>query len=273
MKQITTKTQVSCKGIGIHSGKEVHLTLKPAPENTGIIFIRTDLNNKKIKVTPKNLINNSRATILRQDNIQIQTPEHLLATCYACEIDNLYIELDNEEIPIMDGSAKDFVDILNKAGIQSQKVGKKILEIKKSTITKDNDKTIIALPNQKFKISYVLDYPQPFIGTQVLTIEINKETFTTDIAPARTYGFYSEYKQLLEMGMAKGANKDNCIIIGEDDYLSELRVKDELIRHKILDLIGDLAILGKEIKGHFIAIKSGHQLNAKLVHHLKEKYD
>ncbi|MFC1617505.1 UDP-3-O-acyl-N-acetylglucosamine deacetylase [Candidatus Margulisiibacteriota bacterium] len=258
--QKTINDPLYIEGIGIHSGKLCKLCIKPAEVNMGIVFVRTDL-GKEVKVCSENLISNNRATILQQDDVKIVTPEHLLAACYGLGVNNLIIECDSEEIPIMDGGAKVFVELLQKTGLKEQTEQKSIIEITKPIETEK----IKALPYDGLKITFTIEYPNTFIGKQTLALDITSEIFAKEIAPARTYGFYAEVKELLEKGLAKGASMDNAVVIGEDKYLTKLRFPDELVRHKILDLIGDLAVLGHPVKGHFIANKSGHSDNAEMV--------
>jgi UDP-3-O-[3-hydroxymyristoyl] N-acetylglucosamine deacetylase len=270
MQQKTIKNAFFIEGIGIHTGKKVSLNIFAAPQNSGVAFIRTDKNNAKIKVCPQNVLEFNRATILSNGKEKIFTPEHLLAAIYALGIDNLIIEIDNEEVPILDGAASYFAEKLQKAQIIDLEEEKKPLVISEEMKFVNDKAEITVLPDPNFKITFTVEYPNTFIGTQQLTIIINPETFTKEIAPARTYGFYAEYKDLLEKNLAKGASIDNALVIGDNDYLNEPRFIDEIVRHKILDLVGDLAILNKPILGHFLAKKSGHALNAKLITHLQK---
>ena len=265
MQQQTIRNIINFQGIGIHSGKPVNIAIKPTSTDMGIVFVRTDLNNTQVPVKPAMLANSSRATILNHQNIKIATPEHLLAALYGLGIDNSVIEIDTEEVPIMDGSAMSFVKAIFDIGIEQQTKQKKELIITKPILVKNGDCYLLAEPASKFKISYILDYPETFIGQQVLALDINTESFIEQIAPARTYGFYNEVKELLENNLAKGGSIDNAVVIEEHKYRNELRFPDELCRHKILDLIGDLSVVGKAVKGHFIGVKSGHLLNKQMV--------
>lgn len=268
--QKTIQSPIEIDGIGIHSGKNVHLKLCPAPDNTGIIFVRTDQTNKTIHVTPKNISNTNRATVLTENNITIATPEHLLAACYGCQIDNLIIEIDNEEIPILDGSALEFATLLtsNTPLIQSSQTTSLI--ITSPLKIEDNDSYIEVIPSETTQFSYTLNYPNHFIGSQEFSSNLTPELFINNIAPARTYGFLDEIQTLLDKNLAKGGSLDNAIVIGETDYLTPLRFPNELARHKLLDMIGDISIFGRPIQGHFIGHKSGHKLNTQLVKKLFE---
>lgn len=260
----TIQSAATINGIGIHSGKAVSMTIRPAPVNTGIVFIRTDL-NQSIPVNPLTITPNARATILSSQNAKILTPEHLLATCFALGVFNLRIEIDQEEVPIMDGSAWDFMQLFETAGMIEQNIPIQPLIIQKPILLKESDMMILVLPSPHFHITFAIEYSHAFIGKQVLSLPITHQTFQSDIAKARTYGFYNEIKPLIEQGLAKGGSFDNAVIIDETHYMSELRYPDELVRHKILDLVGDLAVVGRPIHGHFIGVKSGHAMNAQLV--------
>jgi len=259
MNQHTIQTSQTLSGIGIHSGLTTTLTFKPAAENTGIIFIRTDKNNAKIPVHPSYLKKANRATIFEKNNITIQTPEHLLAACAGLNIHNLIIECNNSEIPILDGSSTPFVNCLLKASPVAQKAPIKPIVITQTIQTTIGHTAIIVSPADTTTFTYFMSYPKSFIGTQTKTIQLTKRTFINDIAPARTYGFYEEIKPLLEKNLIKGGSLENAIIIKNSEYMNPLRFDDELIRHKILDLIGDCWILGRPIQGHITAILSGHE--------------
>jgi UDP-3-O-[3-hydroxymyristoyl] N-acetylglucosamine deacetylase len=266
MKQKTIKEKCIFKGIGIHSGKTVTMVVLPAQENAGIVFKRVDCVGE-ILVSIENVSPANRATILQKDGVRVCTPEHFLAACYALGISNLIVEIDAEEVPIMDGSSLDFLNGFLKVGIVEQLAEIKAIILAEPIIVKDGEKQILALPDDEFKITYILEYDN-FIGTQINSFKITATTFEKQLASARTYGFYSEVKALMERGLAQGGSFDNAVVIGENDYMNELRFSDELVRHKILDCIGDFAILGVPVKAHFIAMKSGHSLNHKLVREL-----
>ena len=266
MVQTSLKSACYFEGIGIHSGKQVLLKCLPAEPNTGIVFIRTDLRNQSILVSPEHVVPSSRYTSLREGSIEIRTPEHVLAACSGLGISNLRIEINAEEVPILDGSALLFVTEFQRVGLQTFSEVLSPLVITTPIVVQSGDASVIALPSDRPQFSYVLSYPQSFIGSQIVTTYL--ENFAHDIAPARTYGFYAEVQALLARGLAQGGGIENAVIIGEDGYLSELRFPDELARHKLLDLMGDLWILGRPIVGHVIGVKSGHALNATMVQQL-----
>ena len=270
--QQTIQSSITLEGIGIHSGKKVHIRLCPAKENTGIRFIRTDQNNSPIHVTPKNITHANRATFLSENNISIATPEHLLAACYGCEIDNLIIEIDNEEVPILDGSSLEFSKLLTQTPPVKQTEHIKPLLITTEIKIESNDSYIKVSPSDTTTFSYSLDYPNHFIGSQEFSSPLTPKAFINDIAPARTYGFLNEIQSLLDKNLAQGGSFENAIVIGESDYLTPLRFPNELARHKLLDMIGDISIFGRPIQGHFSGYKSGHNLNTQLVKKLFESY-
>lgn len=260
----TIRKSVACAGVGIHLGKLVRMVFQPAEPSSGIMFYRSDL-KQELKVHPSFMKSQSRATILEDGALRIVTPEHLLASCFGLGITDLVIELDGDEIPIMDGSALPFCQLFLEAGLVESKFSAESLILQNSAMVKQDAAYVLALPDAAFKLSFVIEYPQSFIGVQTFSLEITPESFLKEIAPARTYGFFKEYEPLLKKGLAMGVSLDNTVIIDEDGYRTELRFGDELVRHKILDLLGDLAIMGKPILGHVLGFKSGHTLNAQLI--------
>lgn len=254
------------KGVGIHSGKETTLTCIPKTKG-GICFVRTDLNNQKVLVHPKNILGANRASILIQNNVKIITPEHLLSALYGLEIDHLDIEINQEEVPILDGSSLEFINSFLNKGIKKLTTKKKLLKITSSITLKKNDTWIKLSPTQHdySTINYTLSYPNHFIKTQVYETKLTPDKYCKDIAPARTYGFEKEIKDLLEKGLAKGGSIHNAVIIGKETYLNKLRFENECVKHKILDLIGDFSIIGYPICAHIEAYKSGHALNLEAV--------
>jgi UDP-3-O-[3-hydroxymyristoyl] N-acetylglucosamine deacetylase len=263
--QKTISKEVMLQGIGIHKGKECTLTLKPAEINNGITFYRTDLDNKQVKCTPKNLIPGKRATILQENGTTIFTPEHLLAACSMCSISNLNIYLDTEEIPILDGSASPFIEALQEAIPVSQNEPLEPIIIKEPVIVKDRTTHILVLPSDTPRFSYYLKSPEKFIPNLGVNLLSNKSEWISSIGPARTWGLYKDVKALLDQGLAQGGSLDNAVVIDETKYLNELRFEDEIARHKVLDIIGDTWILGSPIQGHVIGFGSGHALNSELV--------
>jgi len=243
----------------------------PAAENTGIIFIRADIKGRpKIKASLENVKSTSRGTNLSNGGAAVCTVEHILSALYALSITNLEIELDSEELPALDGSSKPYCDLLISSGVARQKQNTKTIEIKEPVIAMDGGKCIIGLPSNRFAAGFMINYPVNFIGTQFFGIDISPEGYLKDIAQARTYGFIDELETLKNKGLAAGATKDNAVAIGKEGYLSELRYGDELVRHKVLDMIGDISLAGAQIKGRIIGIRAGHELNIKFAKMLKE---
>jgi len=263
MKQKTIQQPCHLTGIGIHSGKENRLAFKPS--SAGRIEFR--LNSQTITVHPNHIADqNNRATILEANNCKIITPEHLLSACAGLGIDSLIIDCSSEEIPILDGSSKPFIDCFLKAGIQELESDKQIITIKKPIQIKEKDKCIILLPSHSgCSFTYYLDYPNHFIGSQCYTLDFTEQNYLTEVSNARTYGFEHEVKALLDKGLAQGGSLDNALIIGETDYLNPQRMDNECVKHKILDMVGDFWILNAAIQAHIIGIKSGHDLNCKAV--------
>ncbi len=265
--QRTIKKSITCEGIGLHTGKAVKMVLKPAPPNTGVVFIRTDSGNAEIKAIAANTGTTSYATTLSQDGVAVKTVEHLLSTFAGLNIDNVYIEIDAEEVPIMDGSARPFVRLIAEAGIQPQESLHPVMKVIKPIFVREGNKQLAVWPAETTSISYFIDFNHPMLKEQSLQYQPSEETFLRELSDARTFGFMSDVKTLQENGLAKGASLDNAVALGDDSVLNEdgLRYQDEFVRHKILDLIGDLSLTGMSIIGHIVAHKSGHSLNAQMV--------
>lgn len=279
-KQKTILKEASLEGIGLHTANKVKITFKPAEVDSGISFIRTDLSWRPvIKVSSLCLLPQSRSprrTSLGVDSVEVQTIEHLMAALAGLGIDNLYIETNNNEMPGLDGSSINFLEALNKAGIKEQDKPKNYYSIKEPIFIEEEGAAIMAVPSQEFKISYTLSYDHPMLKAQFLEVKLNSEVFTKEIASARTFCLADESTELQQQGMGQGASYENTLVVGKGGVIkNKLRYEDEFIRHKILDLIGDLFILGQPLKCHIIAVKSGHSLNLKLVKRIfqqKQRY-
>ncbi|MBU0580309.1 MAG: UDP-3-O-acyl-N-acetylglucosamine deacetylase [Candidatus Margulisbacteria bacterium] len=265
MQQTITRP-ISCSGIGIHSGQPVNLTFYPAPANHGIKFIRQDLkNDNRLKITPGVFSGENNMTCLLKDSqVFLKTVEHLMAAIYGLEIDNLIIEVSNEEMPALDGSALPYVDLLKEAKLKQQKGEKQVaLNIKDIVFEQGKEGSfLIALPAHAFKLSVAVDYPdlKP-VGIQIFSSKIEKGIFEKKIAPARTLGKMKDLESYWEKGLAKGVNLNNAIGITDAGYSCPLRFIDEIVRHKVMDLVGDLGGLRKRIKAHIIGYKTNHRLN------------
>lgn len=250
----------------MHSGKKVHLALTPAPDHTGIVFRRVDLNYYPIKADIKYASRLSYATNLSRNGVSIATTEHLLGTLIGLGIDNLYVDIDAEEVPIMDGSASAFVYLVNEAGIRHGDAEKKVLNILKPVHFAMGDRRMSVYPSDNYKITYAIEFDHAVVGSQKMTIGIDgASTFENEISGARTFGFLKDVEMLRKNGLALGGSLDNAIVIDTDRVLnSHLRFKDEFVRHKILDVMGDMGLLGFSMRGHVVAHRAGHEIHAGL---------
>lgn len=265
-KQRTLKTEISYTGIGLHSGREVHATLKPAPEDTGIVFVRTDLPGApQIHAKAENVTSTLRATTVEEDGHKVFTIEHLMSAFHAHRIDNAYVELDSEEPPVADGASLVFFELMAKAGIAEQAKDRKEIVIDK-VYRIDDEKTgrfVMVLPYDGFRVSFTSLNPHKLIGVQYEDFHIDEAVYHKEIAPARTIAYEKEIQALREMGLGLGGSLENVIVYNDEGWLNPLHFEDELVRHKILDVIGDLRLAGI-IRGHVIAAASGHALNTAL---------
>ena len=264
-KQQTLKEKIELSGVGLFTGKRNCIRLIPGEENTGIIFRRMDLPGApEIKASVHNVIDTPRCTILGDKRLVIKTVEHLLSAIYALGIDNLIIELNGDEIPAGDGSAAFFVEKIKKAEIQQQEKPRDIYALSSLVSFSEGNMHMIALPSEEFKVSYTLHYPKStYLHAQYISLKINRESYCEEIAPCRTFSIYEEIKPLLDKGLIKGGGLDNAVIIKDDKILNPegIRFSNEMARHKVLDLIGDLSLIGKRFTAHIIAIRSGHFAN------------
>lgn len=265
--QRTIKRPASITGIGLHTGKSVNMTIRPAAPGGGITFVRTDLDGRKVRATAENTAATGYATTLVEDGAEVRTVEHVLAAFSALGIDNVLVELDSDEAPIMDGSAAPFVRLIVEAGVQVQNSTMPVIKIIKPVFVREGHKQIALWPSENAAISYFIDFDHPMLREQSLHFPVTEEGFMREIADARTFGFMSDVQSLRSNGLAKGASMENAVALSETSVLNKegLRYKDEFVRHKILDLIGDLSLAGMPIIGHVVAHKSGHSLNAQLV--------
>jgi len=263
---------VSCSGVGIHSGKPCTLGFLPAPIGSGIVFVRTDLNFAEVPVVPASIASTNRATLLKHQDVFIQTPEHVLAACWALGLTDVRIEVSAQEMPIMDGSSDFFVKMLQEGQIKPSDRLLEEVTINTHHTLQLNGQSLILLPDESFKLTYIADYSSTFIGLQSAHFNGKPDYFVNELAHARTYGFKAEVEQLLKQGLALGGSLDNALVIDETDYVQPPRYENEIARHKVLDMIGDLAILGKRIKGHVIGVKSGHALNMQAVNYLDKLF-
>lgn len=271
--QQTIANEISYEGNGLHSGLPVKMTFKAAPENTGIVFIRTDLPGRpQVKATIENVTNTMRATTLEDGEAKVFTVEHVLAAFIGIGLDNCYVELNSPEPPVGDGSGQVFVDLILKVGLVTQKEERKFHTIEKSHAIYDGDRFIMILPYNGMRVTFTSINKHPLLGTQYADYEITPENFKKEISSARTIGFMQEIEELQKMGLAKGGNLENVLVYDENKCLSVPRFSDELVRHKILDILGDLSLLGN-LKGHIIAVKSSHELNARLSREILKEFN
>ena len=264
--QRTLKEKVSFEGIGLHTGRYSKVHLKPAPRDTGIIFIRTD-KELAIKASIGSVTDTAFSTTLGYNGIKIRTVEHILAVLAGLGIDNLTIEINGPEIPILDGSSMELTSLILKGGIAKQSKKRPYIRITNPVVLTDGHAEIAAFPHNGIHITYRIHFNHYLLGEQNLSLELTEESFAMEIAPARTFGFLKDVEYLKAQGFARGGSFDNAIILGESGILNStgLRFKDEFVRHKILDLIGDLSLSGFPIYGHIIANKSGHTTNMKFL--------
>lgn len=278
LKQRTLKNVIRATGVGLHTGTKVYLTLRPAPVDTGIIFVRTDLEPHVHIPALAHLVGDTTlSTTLIQDDVRVSTIEHLMSAMSGLGIDNAYIEVSAPEVPIMDGSAGPFVFLIQSAGIEEQDAPKKFIRILKPIHLKDGDKTVSLEPFDGFKVSYTLLYDHPVYRryTKSATIDFSSTSFVKEVSRARTFGFMHEFEELRNRNLALGASMDNAIAVGDYKVLNEdgLRYEDEFVKHKILDSIGDLYLLGHSLLGEFKGYKSGHALNNNLLRTLEATRD
>jgi len=270
IKQRTLKNIIKATGVGLHSGEKVYLTLRPAEVDTGIIFRRVDLDdNFEIPAKASNVGDTTLSTTLTVDGISVSTVEHLLSAMAGMGIDNAYVDVSASEIPIMDGSAGPFVFLLQSAGIVEQDKPKRFIRIKKEIKVEDGERWVKFEPYDGFKVSFVIDFDHPAInnGTQVAEVDFSSTSFVREVSRARTFGFMNQIEQLRANNLALGGSLSNAIVMDDDNILNEdgLRSSDEFVKHKILDAIGDLYLLGHSLIGAFQAHKAGHELNNKLL--------
>jgi len=266
-RQRTINKSVECVGIGLHSGEKVNLKIRPAPPGTGVVFVRTDLPRRpSIKASVDNVVETSYATTIGSGGVRVSTIEHLMASFTGLGIDNAYVDVDSPEAPIMDGSAAPFVYLLRSGGIRRQNASKRFLVIKKPIKVSDGQSYIKVSPSKELTLSCTVDFNHPLLKKQNLRMTFSDALFDKEISRARTFCFLKEVDSLRAMGLIKGGSLDNAIVI--DDFrivnAGGLRYKTEFVRHKMLDVIGDMAIVGMPIIGHIEAYRSGHGLNHRL---------
>jgi UDP-3-O-[3-hydroxymyristoyl] N-acetylglucosamine deacetylase len=264
----TIASPLEFSGVGLHSGAPVKMRLLPAPAGSGIVFRRTDLDNFEIPATGRNVAKVSYATSLMRQGVLISTTEHLLSALIGMGVDNVIVELDNLELPILDGSARPYVEAFLAAGIRGQRRRREYIKVLRPVEVHEGEKFIGVYPGDGYSISYEIDFPKP-IGRDTFSVDLETETYGAEIAAARTFGYKADEQKLRDMGLIRGAGPDNAIILtprGPEN--GPLRFADEYVRHKVLDLIGDLALAGKRIQGRVVAVRAGHAMHTALVSRL-----
>ena len=270
--QTTLAHDVLFNGIGLHAANEVHMVLRPAPADTGIVFIRTDLPEKpSVQAHLTNVTNTMRATTLEKGSAKVFTVEHLLSALYGMEIDNCFVEMDSVEPPVADGSSLTFVKLIEEAGVHELDVPRRPLVIQKQHLIQDGDKFIALVPHDGFRITFTSINPHPMLGVQFFDSMITKSSYINEVSFARTIAFTEELEMLKKLGLGKGGTIENVVVYDKTSCLSVPRSDDELVRHKVLDIIGDLSLLNRPIQGHVIAVKSSHTLNNQLTHQIFEE--
>ena len=267
-RQRSLKQRASLEGVGLHSGKKVQLTLAPAPADSGITFVRTDLSpHVEVPALAEYVVDTMLNTSLGKGTVRVGTVEHLMAALAGCEIDNVRIEVSGSEVPILDGSCAPWVALVNDAGVRQLRANRRFLLVRKPVRVQDGDRKATLSPARKFGISYTIDFKHPLISDQSLRVELSERAFHKEIARARTFGFKRDVERMHLAGLALGGSLENAVVVDDFHILNPegLRYPDEFVRHKILDAVGDLSLIGMPILGHFSAHKSGHSLNHALV--------
>lgn len=269
--QHTLNASVTCRGVGLHTGCPVNLTVHPAPPDTGIQFVRTDLEGRqRVKAGPETVTSTSFATTVSGRGFFISTVEHLMSALVGMGIDNATVEVDAEEVPIMDGSAAPFAHLFAGVGLKAQSKLRRYMMITKPIVIREADKHVALYPYDGFRVEYEIEFDHAFIGRQSYAIDLNPDAYLREIAPARTFGFLNELAMMKANGFAAGGSLDNAIVLGNFNVINKggLRYPDEFVRHKILDAVGDLFMTGLPVLGRLVAFRSGHGLNNRLARHL-----
>jgi len=270
LTQKTIRREIDCAGIGLHCGQRVAMRLLPAAADSGIRFRRIDRGEREIPATLENLHQTEFRTELTDGKVSINTVEHVLSAAAGLGIDNLSIEIDGPEVPSMDGSAAPFVYLLHEAGVRRLQAPRRFVKLLQPIRVDEEDKSIAVYPADRLKVSYTIDFEHPLIGIQRETLVVSPRNYTEQIAPARTFGFLREVELMRSMGLALGGSMENAVVVGDNSILNpHLRFADEFVRHKILDAVGDLSLLGHPLLGHVVAYRAGHALHTKLVAKLR----
>lgn len=273
--QRTLQRIVICDGIGLHTGQPVKMTLRPAPSNSGVVFKRTDLSlAPTIEAVPAHIVDVHHATTIGKDGVTVRTIEHLMAAFAGTGLDNVLVELDGPEVPAMDGSAAPFVELIERVGLKRQMTARTYLKIKERLVVETDRSSIQIVPSERLQVIYTMRFDHPTLGEQSAAFDITRERFAKEIAPCRTYGFLKDIEELHRRNLGLGGSFDNAIVVGDSGVLNgDLRFRDELVRHKVLDLLGDLYLLGQPVVGTIIAHGAGHYLHTRLVREIQRHLD
>ncbi len=265
----TIRAAVECSGVGLHSGVPVRMRIVPASPGSGIVFRRTDLDDFQVEATGRNVAKVSYATSLMKKGVLISTTEHVLSAFVGMGVDNAIVELDNLELPILDGSALPIVEMVQRVGLRRQKRPRQYLRVLKAVEVRDGDKFVGLYPAENFSVCYSINFDHPLIGDESICVDLSRGDYARDIAPARTFGFLHEVEALRNMGLIRGATEDNAIVLTRDGIKNgPLRFENEFVRHKVLDLIGDLSLIGHQVLGRVVADRAGHAMHTALVSRL-----
>lgn len=273
--QRTLERPVRCEGVGMHTGEKVSMTLCPAPANRGVIFRRTDLPAAPtIEARPEHVMDTQNATTIAKGGVSVKTIEHLMSALAGMGVDNVQVDLFGPEVPILDGSAAPFVALIRSVGLRRQFAPKTFLKIRQPITVEMGTRSLRIVPSQRLKVICTMCFDHPLLGEQTVAMEVGRDRYAREVAPSRTYGFLRDLETLRRMGLAKGGSLENALVIGDEGILNgPLRFPDELVRHKILDLLGDLYLLGKPLVGTIIAHSAGHQLHLALVRRIQEQLE
>lgn len=278
-RQQTIASPARVEGVGLHTGRQVRVEFKPAPPDSGISFLRTDLaGSRAVPASAATILDASRRprrTSIGNGAVEIHTIEHLMAGCYGAGIDNLLVEIGGEEVPGLDGSAHPFLEIFKRVGMKEQAAPRRPIPVREAVWVEEDSSAVAVFPAETYRVSYTLSYPIQSLSAQFFAAEINPSFFEKELAPSRTFCLAQEVEQLRKVGLGRGANTENTVVVQADGRVvdNHLRFPDEFVRHKVLDLIGDLYLLGRPIQGHVMAIRSGHALNIRLVQRLRQVLD
>jgi UDP-3-O-[3-hydroxymyristoyl] N-acetylglucosamine deacetylase len=275
MHEQTLAAPIEFSGVGLHTGELATMRVLPAPAKKGIVFRRVDLDNFELRADVGSVARVAYATTLMNRGVWISTVEHLLSALYALGVDNAYVELDNFEVPILDGSALPYTEAIERVGTVQHRTRRNYIRVTKPFILEESGKTIAIYPSENFSIEYEIGFKHPLIGHQKLEVEMTADNYRNLIAPARTFGFYHEVQALQASGLVRGGSLENAIVLTENGMLNEtsLRYGDEFVRHKILDLLGDFALIGQPVLGRLVANRAGHALHTRFVAELLESTD